>query len=174
MNIQELKIKRKIYAEQIISLKNEMISNNKTGNYYLRKYEEKKDEFWLKYGYGCLGVSRLNHYNIYLKSIEIRSINIVLAYLSKKKFSDIEKYYYNNGIKYQYSLLVKDNNEYSDYIERKYKQSKALDQARILLGSFKIEKDTVTINKKRKLIERKKALPNEDFDNWLHSTGNLY
>jgi hypothetical protein len=173
LNIQELKIKRKIYSEQIKSLKNEMKSSNKQGNYFIPKYKEKNDEFWLKYGYGFLGVGRNNAYKIHSTSIDIRTINILIAYLTNKKFSDVEKYYYNNSIQYQYILLVKDSNEYSKYIERKYKQSKALDQCRILLGSFQINHHKVTHNKKTKLIETKKALPHEAFDKWVNDTSVL-
>lgn len=175
MDKQELKLRVKILSEQIKSLKEEIKSSAKSGSYFVINYsngENDIEKYLLKHGYGLLGVSSNSKSKLVTQKIEVRALNIAIAYLTNKKFKDVEKYYYNNGIEFQYSLLVKDVNRYSTYVERRYRQLSALDQARILLGSFKIETKVSTSSKKS--IEVKKALPHNEFDRWLETTGNLY
>lgn len=172
MDIKVLEIKREIYSEQIRKAKKEMKSTARSGNYFVANYVN--DDYLFKYGYGLLGASSNISFKIFNEKIEIRALNMALAFLKNKKFSDIEKYYYNNGIQFQYSLLVKDMKEYSTYVDRKYRQSKAIDQARILLGSFKIEIKTVIEKNKSKAYGVKKSLPHKEFDEWIDNTGVLY
>lgn len=184
MNIDETKIKlqhRKEFLEKSIKeLKKDRSGYYKTGHKYQREHghklgsDNKGGHYLAKLGIRHEGVAAyLNNKHHYLAQ-EYRSLTIALAFLQRKRFDKIEKFWYNLSIS---DLLRKKyvtwsdcgKSYYSVYGERYGRQEHAINQAKFLLGMFRYE--PVQSMFSNKFSHNKIVYENdEEFNEWIKVT----
>lgn len=178
----QLKYNNIYLANEIRENKRECKNSARQGNYYISKYgnlenspSPKIDNILTQYGHLYTGASWHLQSKLAKQKTVARAYNMLNAFFKGRRFDTVEKYYYNNGIDYMIAMLTKDKEAYSKYSSRKWDQQLALDQARILLGSYKIKTGNVFCKKgkppKHCLI--KDALPHAEFDKWVLDTSTI-
>lgn len=170
MNKLELKYNNKNNTN-IIKKYKIVIKNNMRNSVY---YMNCKDDFLKSWGYRATGVYSHIQNSIKDYQCEARAFNIVNAFVKGRRFDSVEKYYYNNGIQYQISLVTQDNIEYSKYKSRLNLQQNALDKAKIFLGLYEFKTSYSMVKNKKVEQINKVAIPDETFDKWVAETGNLF
>jgi hypothetical protein len=188
MNTNELKIKlqhrKEFLATTIKELKKDRSGHYKSGHKYQHQYghhlksENKGGHYLATLGIKHEGVAGYADGKLHKYAFEYRSLTIALAFLQRKRFDKIERFWYNLSVP---TLLKKKYVTYTDaglsyysiYGERYGRQEHAINQAKFLLGMFRYE--PVQSKYSKRFSHNKIVYENdEEFNEWIKVTSNHF